>query len=162
MINMRRFRQQLPEDEVFKILIRATNGVLSLIDVEGHPYGVPLSFVYDGDNSIYFHCALTGRKIDCIRNNPSACFTIVDQDEIQPEKFTTFFRSVVVEGKIKILDDRQEMIDSLRLLSKKYSPGIDCESEIEKGLGRVLVLKLEIASAIGKEAIELTAARNHN
>ena len=157
---MRRFKQQIPEAEAKEILRKATNGVLCLTDYDNRPYGVPMSYIYDGDRSIYFHCALSGRKIDCIKHNPNACFTIIDQDEIHPEEFTTFFRSVIVEGIIIIIEERNEMIEALRLLSTKYSPGIDCEPEIKKGIDRVLILKLEIDSIIGKEAIELTKTRN--
>ena len=156
---MRRFRQEVPEEESKRILREATNGVLSLSDYDERPYGVPMSFIYDGDRSIYFHCALSGRKIECIKHNPNACFTVIAQDEIHPEEFTTYFRSVIVEGKIVILSDRQQMIDALKLLSTKYSPGLDCEPEIEKGINRVLILKLEIESITGKEAIELTKQR---
>ena len=156
---MRRFKQQIPLEEAKEILNRATNGVLCLIDADNRPYGVPMSFIYDEGGKIYFHCAPEGRKIECIRHNGNACFTIIDQDEIHPEKFTTYFRSVIVEGHIKIIDDRNEMTDALRLLSTKYSPGIDCEPEIEKGLDRVSILKLEIESITGKEAIELTKSR---
>ena len=156
---MRRFRQQIPLEEAKEILNRATNGVLCLTDADNRPYGVPMSFIYDGGGKIYFHCAPEGRKIECIRHNSNAGFTIIDQDEIHPEKFTTYFRSVIVEGHIKIIDDRNEMTDALRLLSTKYSPGIDCEPEIEKGLNRVSILKLEIESVTGKEAIELTKSR---
>ena len=119
-----------------------------------------MSFIYDGENSVYFHCALTGRKIECIKRNPNACFTIINQDEIHPEEFTTYFRSVIVEGIIKIIEDRKEMRDALKMLSTKYSPGIVCEPEIEKGIDRVLILKLEIESFTGKEAIEITRKRN--
>lgn len=157
---MRRFRQQLPEEEAKGILKNATNGVLCLVDYDSKPYGVPMSFIYDGTGSIYFHCALSGRKLECVKNNPNACFTVIDQDEIHPEEFTTYFRSVIVEGIVRIIDDRVEMKKALRWLSTKYSPGIDCEPEIEKGLNRVLILKLEINSITGKEAIELTETRN--
>ena len=157
---MRRFKQQIPENEAKDILKKASNGVLCLLDYDERPYGVPMSFIYDGDLSIYFHCALAGRKIECIQHNSKACFTIIDQDEIHPEKFTTYFRSVIVEGRAGIVNDRNEMIKALRLLSTKYSPGIDCEPEIENGIDRVLIIKLEIDSVTGKEAIELTKKRN--
>ena len=159
---MRRFKQQIPEADAKKILREATNGVLCITDYDNRPYGVPMSFIYDGDRSIYFHCALSGRKVACIKHNPNACFTIIDQDEIHPEEFTTYFRSVIVEGSIKIIEDRNKMIEALRLLSTKYSPGIDCEPEIKKGIDRVLILKLEIESITGKEAIELIKTRNQD
>ena len=158
-MEMRRIRQQIPEEENKEILKKATSGVLCLTDFDNRPYGVPMSFIYDGEKTIYFHCALSGRKLNCIKYNSNACFTIIDQDEIHPEEFTTYFRSVIVEGQIKIIDDRMEMIEALRLISTKYSPGIDCEPEIEKGINRVLILKLEIDSISGKEAIELTKER---
>lgn len=156
---MRRSRQQIPQEETLQILKTSTNGVLSLVDSDNRPYGIPMSFVYDGHKSIYFHCALAGRKIDCIKNNPYSCFTIISQDEIHPEEFTTYFKSVIVEGTIAILNDRKQMTEGLRLLSMKYSPGIDCEPEISKGIDKVLVLKMEIESITGKESIELTKKR---
>lgn len=160
-MKMRRSRQQLPDDETINILKSATNGVLALVDPSGKPYAVPMSFIYDGEKHLFFHCAVAGRKFDCIKNNPYACFTIIDQDEIHPELFTTFFRSVIVEGTIKILTDREEMVESLRMLSTKYSPGLDCEPEINKGIDRVVILKMGITSITGKEAIELTKKRNN-
>ena len=156
---MRRFKQEMPQEEAKKILREATNGVLCLTDYDNRPYGVPMSFIYDGESNIYFHCATTGRKIECVKHNPNVCFSIIDQDEIHPEEFTTYFRSVIVEGTITILTETHQIIEALRLLSSKYSPGIDCEPEIEKGLNRVLILKLEIDSITGKEAIELTKKR---
>ena len=156
---MRRFRQQIPDKEAKEILSRNTNGVLALVDPEGKPYGVPMSFIFDGQDSIYFHCALEGRKLDCIKNSPFGCFTVINKDEIIPERFTTYFESVIAEGKIDILKDREEIIDSLRRLSNKYSPGLECEAEIERGLNRVIILRLKIESLTGKEAIELTKRR---
>ena len=156
---MRRSKQQIPQEEALHTLSTATSGVLSLVDVDARPYGVPMSFVYDGNQSIYFHCALSGRKIDSIRNNPRSCFTIIDQDEIHPDEFTTYFRSVIAEGTITILQDKEQIIEGLRLLSKKYSPGIYCDSEISKSIDRVLVLRMQIESVTGKESIELTRKR---
>lgn len=160
---MRRFKQQLPDAEAKKILMRAADGVLSLVGADGKPYGVPMSYVYDGENSVYFHCALSGRKIDCIRSNSYVCFTVIAQDEIHPEEFTTYFKSVVTEGQISVLTDKQEKIAALRILSAKYSPGLDCEPEIKKDIDKVAILKMEINSLSGKEAIELTRKRmSHN
>ena len=158
---MRRSKQQLEEDEAKQILQRATNGVLSLTDSNGHPYGVPMSYVYDGENYIYFHCAVAGRKINFINENPHCCFTVIDQDEIHPDEFTTYFRSVIAEGEILLLKETEQKIEALRLLSSKYSPGIDCETEIANGINRVLVLQMKIESLSGKEAIELTRKKSY-
>lgn len=156
---MRRSKQQIPDEEAREILLRATNGVLSLIDSSGVPYGVPMSFIYNGAAAIYFHCGLSGRKIDCINYNPHGCFTVIYRDEIHPDEFTTYYKSVIAEGVISIIKDREDIIEALRLLSAKYSPGIDCEPEIDKGINHVLILKMDINTLSGKEAIELTRKR---
>ncbi len=64
---MRHIRQLLPEECAREILSAGSNGVLSLVDSDGEPYGVPLSFAYDNDGYIYFHSALEGHKIECIK-----------------------------------------------------------------------------------------------
>ena len=156
---MRRSKQQIPEEEAKQILKTATNGILSLVDPDGRPYGVPMSFIYDGEKSIYFHCAVSGRKIDCIRNNDHCCFSVIEQDEIHPEEFTTYFKSVIAEGEISILKDKEQIVSALRYLSSKYSPGIECAPEISKSLNKVLILKMDIETLTGKEAIELTRKR---
>lgn len=152
---MRRFKQMLDRGECEKILAEATNGVLSLVDADGEPYGVPLSFAYDGENHIYFHSATTGHKLDCLRHDSRCTFTVVAMDEIIPEKFTTCFRSVIVAGRGYIVDSPAELLKGLVLLGEKYSPGIDSDAEIAKSLGHVAVMRLDIDRMSGKEGIEL-------
>lgn len=156
---MRRFKQMLPKEEVIQILSKATNGVLSLTDTDGYPYGVPLSFCYDGDKAVYFHCARHGRKMGCIARNGQASFCVVAQDDIKPEEFTTYFKSVILSGKTSVVDNPEEVMKGLRMLGDKYSPGIDSTDVIAHSLENVAVIKLEIEAMSGKEAIELTRKR---
>lgn len=157
---MRRFKQLLPEADSKKMLDSATNGVLSLLDTDGGVYGVPLSFAYDGGDHIYFHSAVKGHKIDCIEACRRCSFCVVGQDNIIPREFTSYFRSVIVSGTIQAVTDPDEIMKGLLLLCEKYSPGIDSDAEIAKCLGHVTVLRLDIESLTGKEAIELVRARN--
>lgn len=159
---MRRFRQQLPEEDTAEILSRATNGVLSLVDTDGMPYGVPLSFAFDGSGCIYFHSAVKGRKIDCIEADSHCSFCVVDRDCIVPEEFTSYFRSVIVTGTIAKVSDSDEIMKGLMLLCQKYSPGVDPDAEIARCLSHVTVLRLDISEITGKEAIELVRKRSQN
>lgn len=158
---MRRFKQQLAIEEAAEILYNSTNGVLSLVDTEGAPYGVPISYVFDGHNHIYMHSAGCGRKIDCIKADCRCSFCVVSQDNIVPEEFTTYFRSVIVAGKIKILTDAEEIRHGLIMLSDKYCPGIDPTKEIDKFINTVKVMRIDIDSITGKESIELVRQRKH-
>ena len=74
---MRRIRQQLPENEVLEILERNAEGVLSLHGDNGYPYGIPVNYTWDASR-ILFHCAKTGHKVDAIEADPKVCFTVID------------------------------------------------------------------------------------
>ena len=93
---MRRKRQQLAEEEI-AILEKATTGTLALLGDNDYPYAVPISYVYH-DGKLYFHSALTGHKVDAIRKCDKASFCVIEKDDVQPEKYTTFFRSVIAFG----------------------------------------------------------------
>ena len=159
---MRRSRQLMSEESTKKILSSATSGVLSLADTDGTPYGVPLSFAYDGDGHIYFHSAMKGLKIDCIGSDSRCSFCVIGQDNIVPEEFTSYFRSVIVTGNVRIMTSHDEIMRGLLLLCEKYSPGTDSDNEIAKSLSHVLVLRLDIESITGKEAIELVRQQRHS
>lgn len=65
-------------------------------------------------------------------------------------------------GRIQIIEDAAEKVHALRLLGSRYSPNDEpgLQHEIDKSLDHVLLLRLDIDHLSGKEAIELTQARN--
>lgn len=157
---MRRNRQQLSREECERILGRCTSGVLALAGDGGYPYTVPLSYVY-ADGTIIFHSAVQGHKVDAIKRDSRCSFCVIEQDEIRPAEFTTYFRSVIAFGRIHILEDADEKVQALRLLGRRYSPDDEpgLQHEIDKSMHHVLLLRLDIEHLSGKEAIELTRAR---
>ena len=157
---MRRNRQQLSREECERILGRSTSGVLALAGDGGYPYTVPLSYVY-ADGAIIFHSAVQGHKVDAIKRDSRCSFCVIEQDEIRPAEFTTYFRSVIAFGRIHILEDADEKVQALRLLGRRYSPDDEpgLQHEIDKSMHHVLLLRLDIEHLSGKEAIELTRAR---
>ena len=154
---MRRNRQQLSREECERILDRCTSGVLALTGDGGYPYAVPLSYVY-ADGAIIFHSAAEGHKVDAIRRDNRCSFCVIEQDDIRPAEFTTYFRSVIAFGRIHILEDTDEKVQALRQLGRRYAPNDEpgLQHEIDKSLDRVLLLRLEIDHLSGKQAIELS------
>lgn len=153
---MRRFNQELSREESIKILEENTSGVLAVSGDNDYPYAVPLSYVYT-DGKIIFHCAKEGHKLDAIMRNDKVSFCVIAKDDIVPEEYTTYFKSVIAFGKIKIVDSFEEMKKLLVTLSDKYRPGYIHEHErtAEKEGGRAKVLVLEIEHLSGKQAREL-------
>ena len=154
--SMRRKRQQLSEEKSIEILRKSTSGTLALLGDNGYPYAVPISYVY-AEGKLYFHSALSGHKIDAIRNCDKASFCVIDQDEVHPEKYTTYFRSVIAFGRIHIIEDEKEKLITARLLGDRYNPNQEeaLQKEIEKGLSRMVMIRFDIEHLTGKEAIEL-------
>ena len=158
---MRRKRQQLSDEESYAILQKATSGTLALLGDGGYPYAVPISYVFS-EGKLYFHSALSGHKVDAIRSCDRASFCVVAQDDVKPALYTTFFRSVIAFGRIHIVDDEAEKLTAARLLGNRYNPHQDeaLQKELENGLARMLVIRLDIEHLTGKESIELVGQRN--
>jgi nitroimidazol reductase NimA-like FMN-containing flavoprotein (pyridoxamine 5'-phosphate oxidase superfamily) len=158
---MRRSKQRLPREVAVEILERNTSGVLALSGDEGYPYAVPMSYVY-AEGKIYFHSAKNGHKIDAIQRNEKASFCVIDQDQIVPEKYTTFFRSVIVFGRLRLVEDMEEMRRIAAALAMKYSADFKegIPKEINASIRNMAVLELTIDHITAKEAIELIKQRN--
>lgn len=158
---MRRKNQLLSEEESIEILKHGTSGVLALFGEDGYPYALPISYSYDGEK-LYFHCAKSGHKLDAIRNCDKASFCVIDKDEVVPEKYTTYYRSVIVFGTIRAIENEQELQAALQKLAVKYHPNGRMEDharEIDGSLSRVCVLELSVEHMTGKEALELAKRR---
>ena len=157
---MRRKRQSLPAEECVSILDKMTNGTLALYGDDGYPYAVPVSYVHSG-GKIYFHSALTGHKVDAILRNDKVSFCVVEQDEVMPAEFTTYFRSVIIFGRARILTDEDGKMAALRLLAEKYSHGeAGIGAEMAKGFNHLIMVEIMIEHMTGKESIELVRGKN--
>ena len=158
---MRREKQLLSQEETEAVLDRGTSGVLALSGDDGYPYAVPISYVYDG-GKLYFHCAKSGHKLDALRRSEKASFCVIDQDRIVPEEYTTYFRSVIVFGRIRILEETEEKRAAVEKLAFKYAPGSsadDREQAIRREWAPLCVLEMIVDHMTGKEAIELVRAK---
>ncbi len=153
---MRRKKQVLTKEECELVLERGTSGVLAVQGDGGYPYAVPLSYVYTG-GKIVFHCAKQGHKLDAIAQNDKVSFCVIDLDDIQPERYTTYFRSVIAFGRARVLEEEAEKCAAIETLAAKYTPN-DPEGrkqEIEREYRALCVVAIEIDHLSGKEAIEL-------
>lgn len=158
---MRRYRQKLSDEESVAILTRGSWGVLSLIGDDGYPYGVPMNYVYR-DGRLYFHGAKEGHKLDAMRREPKASFCVVDSDELIPVEYTTYFRSVILFGRMDIVTDRERMRDIITVMAERFNPGDTSQHRneaIEREFPPLCIMELEIEHMSGKEAIELVRSR---
>jgi len=148
--SLRRKDRELSSDLASKLFLECEYGFLSTVDIDGQPYGIPLNYVYK-DNSIYFHCALEGHKLENITVNKKVSFCVVGETKVVPDQFTTKYESAVVFGSVsEVYGDEKR--DALVSFLEKYSPGYLEEGEkvIDKSGEKTRVLKIDIDYMTGK------------
>lgn len=150
MKSMRRVDRQMAETEAKELLSRGEYGILALIDEDGRPYGVPLNYVYAND-AVYVHCALQGKKLNAIAANPQACFTVVGNTQVLPDKFATNYESVMVFGPAAIVDAAEKEF-ALEAIIQRYSADFleAGHAYIEKFRAATQVVKISIEHISGK------------
>ncbi|MBR0373830.1 MAG: pyridoxamine 5'-phosphate oxidase family protein [Mogibacterium sp.] len=150
---MRRKDRLITAEEAYEILDKCEYGVLGTVCPDGTPYAVPLSYARE-DNVIYMHCATEGRKLENIAFRDQVCFTVVSAEdvELKPESFGTLFASVMVFGRVEVVESDEDKIHGLEVLVKKWH-----NEYYEKGMkyimaakDKTVVLKLTIEDISGK------------
>ncbi|WP_343252593.1 GNAT family N-acetyltransferase [Ligaoa zhengdingensis] len=146
---------ELSETAARLLLETAGYGVFCTASGDGEPYGVPVHFVYlEEEQELFFHCALTGRKLQNIAENPRASVTAVTGCRILPASYTTAYESVIASGHAELVSDPEEKRRLLRLLCERFAPGQDRrDAVINKYLSSVAICRVELDSIHGKRSL---------
>ncbi len=149
---MRRFKQQLPDIDCIELLKKTKRGVLSLIGDNGYPYGIPLDHWYsEEDNRIYFHGAKEGHKIDAIKSCDKASYCVYDEGYRNEGEWALNIKSVIVFGKIKLVEDNDKALKICTELVKKFTDDQKyLEDELKTAFSRVQCLELIPEHITGK------------
>ena len=137
-----------------EILDNAEYGTLALC-MNNKPYSVPINFVRINKN-IYFHGAKKGKKIEMIKANSLASFSVVESLSLLPSFFssdkgdacpsTHLFKSVIIDGEIQFIENYDEKEEVLQALMEKlqkeggYIPLND--AMYKKAINATLIYKL--------------------
>ena len=136
---MRRFKQQLTQEECVEVLKGQVRGVLSVHGEDGYPYGLPINYWYnEADGNFYFHCAKTGHKIDAIAANDKVSLCVYDEGYRKEGDWALNIRSVIVFGRMSTVEDMDRKLEICRGLVGNF-PAEDgyAEDEFNK-LGKVV------------------------
>ena len=147
---MRRSERKISNQKCLEILQTSEYGVLSTVDSDGQPYGVPLNYVYN-EGGLFFHGAQAGHKLNNLRHESRVSFCVVSRADVIPEQLSTNFESVIVFGQAQILQGEQNL-QALRLLFEHFigplSPSN--EADLQKQSGSTLAVKIIIKHMTGK------------
>ena len=85
---VRRKDRILSEELAHALLERGEYGVLSMHGANGYGYGIPISYVLEGEH-LYFHGAPEGFKLESLALDDRVSFCVVGATKVAPRQFST-------------------------------------------------------------------------
>lgn len=147
-------RELKSQEDILHIL---KNGKYTIISMcrENEPYIVSLSYGYDPDkNTLYFHAANQGLKLDFINANKNVCATVIEDGGYVMDECEHEFRSVVFWGEMQIVNDLEEKKYGMNILLQHLE---EKESVVKAKLlksndyyTKMNILRLDIKQITGK------------
>ena len=149
---MRRFKQQMSKEECIRILKEQPRGIMSMYGDDGYPYGVPMNHWYsEEDGKLYFHGAKEGHKIDSIKRDDKVSYCVYDQGFRREGEWALNISSVVLFGRIRIVEDEDKKREICTNLCRKFTDDEEyLKKEMANAFPRVCCLELIPKHMTGK------------
>ena len=149
---MRRMKQAVSRSECIRILTEEPRGVLSVLGDDGYPYGTVLNHWYSAeDGKLYFHSGKTGHRIDAMKRCGKASYCVYDSGFRKEGEWALNITSVIVFGRIEIVEDHDKAMEIARKLSLKFTQDTAyIEEEVRRSGPGTLVYALVPEHMTGK------------
>lgn len=151
-----RSNKQLSQSACIALLTEQTRGILSVNGDDGYPYGMPMNHYYnEKDGCIYFHQGKIGHRLDSLRKDDRVSYCVYDKGERKEGEWAYLVKSVIIFGRVEILDDFNTINEISRAISANFTlDELYVEKEIEKYAKATLILKLTPEHICGKRVKE--------
>lgn len=151
-----RKNKQIPMEECIQILNKGLRGVLSVLGDDDYPYGMPMNHFYnEEDGKIYFHCGKKGHRLDALKKHDKVSFCVYDEGYRNDGEWALNIKSVIVFGRMKVVEDSEKVVDISGKLSHKFTrDDTYIKEEIEKYAKQTLLLELTPEHMCGKMVTE--------
>lgn len=151
-----RKNKQLSNEACIEVLNTETRGVLSVLGDDDYPYGMPMNFWYnEEDGNIYFHCGNIGHRLEALQKHNKVSFCVFDQGVKEDNGWAYKVKSVIIFGKIEIIDDMEQITDIVTKLSYRFVQDDEyIKEEIRLHGHRTLLMKLTPDHMCGKLVTE--------
>lgn len=151
---MRRKDKEITDKKEIEKILKEAKICRIAFSENNKPYIVPVNYGYES-NTLYFHSAKEGKKIDILGKNNFICFEVETDIEIleaeMPCEWGMKYKSVIGTGRAYIINDIYEKKIGLNCIMRHYSENVNFDLP-EKSLENVLVIKIEIEKTSGKKS----------
>ena len=123
---------------------------------DGYPYAMPMNHYYNPeDGCIYFHCGRSGHRLEAIQRSDRVSFCVTEQGEREAGEWAYRVRSVIVFGRIEVIDDLDTVVRIAVPLSRKFTQDMAyIRGEVERSAKATLLLRLRPEHICGKRVTE--------
>lgn len=151
---MRRKDKEITDKDAMVNIISKAQVCYLGMSIDNLPYVLPINFGYY-ENTIYFHCALEGKKIEILQNNPNVClvFNIDNKliNNVPQDDWSMYYKSVIAYGKLEFIKDITERQEAINIMFRHYG-GINYTLP-KTALDRTMFMKVSIEKMTGKQNI---------
>lgn len=121
-------QHQLNAAEIAEVLDKSAVGRIATNDPNGFPYIVPVHYIY-WNEKIYIHGLIKGQKIDYLKQDSKVGFEVDEMGAIIPDEqivcdTNTVFRSVILLGHARMVDEITLKNNVLKRVVEKYTPAL--------------------------------------
>jgi nitroimidazol reductase NimA-like FMN-containing flavoprotein (pyridoxamine 5'-phosphate oxidase superfamily) len=149
---MRRNESEINDIASIEEIIRKAQVCRLALSENDRPYVVPLCFGYK-DNTLYFHSAREGKKLDVLKKNNNVCFEIDTDNELLKGKkacsCSMKYRSVIGFGRAEIIEDTELKHRALNIIMQNYFEGFF--KYPDEAVNKTVIIKVKIDSMTGKQ-----------
>ena len=150
---MRRSEREIADRSAIEEIISRSK-VCKLALCDGRiPYIVPMCFGFK-DNTLFFHSAPKGKKIDILKKNPNVCFEFdILTQVIQSAKACKWgmkYKSVIGFGTASFIAEDNLKRQAFDIIMNQYADGSFLYEEAS--LKSAIIIKVDIHSMTGKQS----------
>ena len=151
-----RKKQQISMEECMQVLKTETRGVLSVLGDDDYPYGTPMNHWYEEETGIiWFHCGKAGHRLDALKRHEKVSFCVYDRGFREEGQWALKVKSVIVFGRMELVDDLETIVDVTTKLSHKFTQDdAYIQKEIQQSAKGTLLLRLVPEHICGKLVTE--------
>ena len=147
-------RELTDKSDIDKILNEGKFAVISMCR-DNEPYIVTLSYGYDSESeTLYFHCAKNGLKLDFLNSNKNVCATVIKDKGYLMNECEHEYETVVFWGDMQIVDILHEKKHGMSILLHhlEEDDSVIKEKQLKSDdyYSKMEILKLNIVQIHGK------------